>query len=198
MPTQSLTLPSIPARSPSKTKILAYARQAEFRGRSRNNFRLARKRVHAALARSTDDRRSLPRDRRRLWTARVNAAARQHGIPYSRFAGALRRDGVALDRRALAELATLEPLSFRALAQRALEVERAEAAEAAELAKVADPSTSSSEPPPSPPHETGTPAARRRRAADALREAVLSAPTRLGPAERAFLRRIAEGGEGGG
>ena len=58
------------------------------------------------------DRRLNKRNFRRLWTVRINAAARQRGLPYSRFAGGLRKAGIELNRKMLAHLATQDPAAF--------------------------------------------------------------------------------------
>jgi len=65
------------------------------------------------------DRRVRKRDFRRLWIARINAAARQRGLTYSQLAGGLRKAGVELDRRVLAHLAVEEPQAFDAVVERA-------------------------------------------------------------------------------
>jgi large subunit ribosomal protein L20 len=61
------------------------------------------------------DRRNRKRDMRRLWIARINAAARQHGLPYSRFVHGLRQASVELDRKILAELAVTDEHAFAQL-----------------------------------------------------------------------------------
>src|SRR5690606_28288192 len=61
------------------------------------------------------DRRDKKGEFRRLWIARINAAARQEGVSYSRFVAGLRKAGVQLDRKVLADLATQEPTAFKAL-----------------------------------------------------------------------------------
>ena len=55
------------------------------------------------------------RDFRRLWTQRINAAARQHGLSYSRFVHGLKKAGVDVNRKMLADLAVKEPAAFAAL-----------------------------------------------------------------------------------
>jgi len=55
------------------------------------------------------------RDFRRLWTQRINAAARQHGLSYSRFIHGLKKAGVDVNRKMLADLAVHEPSAFAAL-----------------------------------------------------------------------------------
>jgi large subunit ribosomal protein L20 len=63
------------------------------------------------------DRRARKGDFRRLWIQRINAAARQNGLSYSRFISGLRTAEVEVDRKMLAELAVNEPAAFAALAE---------------------------------------------------------------------------------
>lgn len=65
------------------------------------------------------DRKVRKRDFRGLWIQRINAAAREHGLSYSRFINGLVRAGVALDRKVLAELAVNDQAAFAALAAQA-------------------------------------------------------------------------------
>ena len=83
-------------------------------GRSRL-YRTARVTVERALAYSYRDRRQRKRQFRRLWITRINAAARQNGMSYSKFAGGLKRAGIELDRKVLAGLAVTEPAAFAAV-----------------------------------------------------------------------------------
>jgi hypothetical protein len=62
------------------------------------------------------DRRARKRDMRALWIVRINAAARQHGLPYNRFISGLMRLGITLDRKVLADIAVNQPLAFATLA----------------------------------------------------------------------------------
>jgi hypothetical protein len=62
------------------------------------------------------DRRARKRDMRALWIVRINAAARQHGLPYNRFIAGLLRLGITLDRKVLADIAVNQPLAFATLA----------------------------------------------------------------------------------
>jgi hypothetical protein len=62
------------------------------------------------------DRRTRKRDMRALWIVRINAAARQHGLPYNRFISGLLRLGITLDRKVLADIAVNQPLAFATLA----------------------------------------------------------------------------------
>ena len=64
------------------------------------------------LFRSYRDRRNRKRDFRRLWIARINAAARNNGINYSRFMKGLKDNNIELDRKILADLAVREPADF--------------------------------------------------------------------------------------
>jgi large subunit ribosomal protein L20 len=58
------------------------------------------------------DRRNRKRDMRRLWVTRINAAARQHGVTYSRFIHNLKQADIVLDRKMLADLAVNDPSAF--------------------------------------------------------------------------------------
>ena len=87
-----------------------------FRGRSKNTIRQARGRVEKALAYAYRDRRQKKRDFRRLWIVRINAAARQNGLSYSKFINGLNKAGVELDRKMLSELGAVQPEAFSAVA----------------------------------------------------------------------------------
>src|SRR3974390_869964 len=76
-----------------------------FRGRRKSCYKRANQAVERALNYSTRDRRRKRREFRALWSARISAAARQNGTTYSRLFAALRKAGVALDRKILADLA---------------------------------------------------------------------------------------------
>ena len=79
-------------------------------------FRPANEAVLHALAYAYRDRRNRKRDFRSLWIQRINAAARQHGLNYNQFIHGLQTQGVALDRKSLAELAVYHPTEFARLA----------------------------------------------------------------------------------
>ena len=64
-------------------------------------------------------RRNKKRDFRRLWIIRINAAARLHDLSYSQFIAGLRRAGIVLDRKSLAEIAATDPAAFEALVKSA-------------------------------------------------------------------------------
>jgi len=61
------------------------------------------------------DRRAKKREFRRLWITRISAACRQRGVSYSQLAGALKKTGITLDRKVLAELALNDPKAFDAI-----------------------------------------------------------------------------------
>lgn len=77
--------------------------------------RPARLAVEKSLVYAYRDRRQRKRQFHRLWIARINAAAREHGVSYSRFIAGLKRAGVEMDRKILAELAVAEPTAFSEL-----------------------------------------------------------------------------------
>jgi large subunit ribosomal protein L20 len=90
-----------------------------FRGRRKNCYKQANQAVERALDYSTRDRRRRRRDFRSLWIARINAAARMNGTTYSRLVSGLRKVGVALDRKVMAELALGLPTDFAAVVKAA-------------------------------------------------------------------------------
>ena len=71
----------------SRAKVLKLAKG--FAGRSKNCYGIAIRKVHRAVKYMYRDRRQRKRDVRREWIATINAATREHGMPYSRFANAL-------------------------------------------------------------------------------------------------------------
>ena len=93
-----------------RNKILRLARG--FRGSNGTLFRTANQRVMKALCYAYRDRRNRKRDFRRLWIARINAAARLNGVSYSRLIGGLKQADVRLNRKMLAQLAVADPASF--------------------------------------------------------------------------------------
>ncbi len=75
-------------------------------------YRIAKQQVERALRSSFRGRRETKRDFRRLWIVRINAAARLHRMSYSALMSGLKRAGVTLDRKILAELAVHDPAAF--------------------------------------------------------------------------------------
>ena len=88
-----------------------------YQGTRSSLLKTAREAVHKGWQYAYRDRRQRKRELRRLWIARINAAAREHGLSYSRFMHGLSRAGVELDRKNLADLASADPQAFRELAE---------------------------------------------------------------------------------
>ena len=84
-------------------------------GRRRNIYTIAKNAVEKALQYQYRDRRQRKRQFRRLWIARINAAARLNGMSYSRLMGALRKADIKLNRKVLADLAVNDPAAFSAV-----------------------------------------------------------------------------------
>ena len=78
-------------------------------------YRSAKESVDTALKYAFVGRRNKKRDFRRLWIQRINAGARLHGMSYSTFIGGLKKAGVDLNRKVLADIAAREPEAFKAL-----------------------------------------------------------------------------------
>ena len=97
-----------------KAKIFRLARG--FYGRSKHVYRLAKQGVQRALTNSYKDRKLKKRNFRSLWILKINAAARNVGINYSRFMDGLVKEDIFINRKMLAELAVTEPYSFKAIA----------------------------------------------------------------------------------
>ncbi len=83
-----------------------------YRGAHGRLFRSAVEAVERALCYAYRDRKQRKRAFRRLWIVRINAATRNHGLSYSRFVNGLRKSGIELDRRVLADLAINDPQAF--------------------------------------------------------------------------------------
>jgi len=105
------------ARNRRKKKILRAAK-GYFGGR-KNLFRTAKDAVEKGWEHAYVDRKKKKRNFRRLWIARINAAAREHDLSYSRFINGLKKAGIELDRKAIADIAVRNPEAFSALADRA-------------------------------------------------------------------------------
>lgn len=100
-------------------KILKMARG--YRGARSRQFRPANEAVMHSLWYAYQHRRKRKGDFRRLWITRINAAARMHGLSYSRFMNGLKRAGIGLDRKVLADLAVRDMDSFKVLVAKAKE-----------------------------------------------------------------------------
>jgi large subunit ribosomal protein L20 len=102
----------VPARAKHK-KILKQAKGMQH-ARTRS-FKLAKQGVIRALQYAYRDRRNKRRDLRSLWITRINAAARENGMTYGQLINGLKKSGVELDRKILAEIAVKEPKAFTAV-----------------------------------------------------------------------------------
>ncbi|MGH6904935.1 MAG: 50S ribosomal protein L20 [Geminicoccaceae bacterium] len=98
-------------------EVLAQAKG--YRGRSKNCFRLALRRLEKGLQYAYRDRRNRKRDFRGLWIQRINAAARLEGLTYGRLIHGLKTAGIEIDRKVLADLAVRDQAGFTSLAKRA-------------------------------------------------------------------------------
>lgn len=87
------------------------------RGHRSTLFRKANEAMLKSLWYAYRDRRNRKRDMRRLWITRINAAARQNGLSYSRFTYGLRQAGVEVDRKMLADMAVRDPSAFSQLVE---------------------------------------------------------------------------------
>jgi len=93
-----------------RNKVLKLAKG--YRGGHSKLFKTARITLDRAQSYAFRDRRARKRDFRRLWIIRINAAAREQGLSYSQLMGRLKKAGIELDRKMLAELAVNEPAAF--------------------------------------------------------------------------------------
>ncbi|HEV2112846.1 MAG TPA: 50S ribosomal protein L20 [Terriglobales bacterium] len=82
-------------------------------------YRSAKESVERALKFAYSGRKQKKRQFRSIWIVRIGAAARLHGLSYSQFINGLKKSGVELDRKILAELAVVDPAGFKGLAEQA-------------------------------------------------------------------------------
>ena len=90
-----------------------------FYGRRKNTIRAAKPAVEKAQQYAFRDRKRKKRTFRALWIQRINAAVRPFGLTYSRFSAGLAKTGITVDRKVLSDLASHEPASFQAIAEKA-------------------------------------------------------------------------------
>jgi len=109
-----------------KRGVVAHARHKKvlkqakgYYGARRKVYRVAKQAVIKAGQYAYRDRRQRKRQFRRLWIVRINAAARQFGLSYSRFMDGLNKAGIEVDRKVLADLAVYDIAAFGALAEKA-------------------------------------------------------------------------------
>lgn len=101
------------ARRARRKKVLKQAKG--YFGRRKNVWTVAKNAVDKAMSYSYRDRRNKKRTFRRLWITRINAGARMHGMSYSVFMGAVKKNNIELNRKVLADLAMNHPEAFTAV-----------------------------------------------------------------------------------
>jgi large subunit ribosomal protein L20 len=89
-------------------------------GRRKNTIRVARQAVEKAGQYAYRDRKVRKRTFRALWIQRINAAARENGLTYGRLIDGLKKAGIELDRKVLADIAVHEPQTFKGLVEAAV------------------------------------------------------------------------------
>lgn len=104
----------VPARAKHKKILNAAKGMQHYRTRS---YRLAKQGVIKALRYAYRDRRNKKRDLRALWITRINNAAREYGMSYSKLINGMKKQGIGLDRKVLADLAVNEPAAFKAIVE---------------------------------------------------------------------------------
>ncbi|MCH4183902.1 MAG: 50S ribosomal protein L20 [Eggerthellaceae bacterium] len=98
-----------------KKRRTTLTRAKGYYGAKSRSYRAAKEQVQHSLQYTYRDRRNKKRDIRRLWITRINAAARINGLSYSVFMNGLKKAGVELDRKVLADMAVNDPDAFAAL-----------------------------------------------------------------------------------
>ena len=100
-----------------RNRLLKHAKG--YYGARRKAFHVAIEQVHNAWEDAYRHRRTKKREYRRLWIARINAAARENGLSYSRMIDGLNKSNIEIDRKVLADLAVFDAAGFSALAEKA-------------------------------------------------------------------------------
>ena len=90
-----------------------------YRGRRKNVYRIAKEAVMRAGQYAYRDRRNKKREFRALWIARINAGARNAGVTYSQFMAGLKKAGIEVDRKVLADLAVFDKAAFGKIVEQA-------------------------------------------------------------------------------
>ena len=104
----------VAARNKHKKILDAAKGMQHYRTRS---YRLAKQGVIKALRYSYRDRRNKKRDLRALWITRINNASREQGLSYSQLINGLKKQGISLDRKILADLAVNQPEAFKKIVE---------------------------------------------------------------------------------
>ena len=88
-------------------------------GRRKNTIRIARQAMEKAMQYAYRDRKAKKREFRSLWIQRINAGVRAEGLTYSRFINGLKKSGIKVDRKVLAEIAYDNPEAFKTIVKKA-------------------------------------------------------------------------------
>ena len=112
-----------------RAKVLEQAKG--YYGLKKSSYRYANEQVEHSLVYAYRDRKTKKRTFRSLWIVRINAAARANGLSYNRFIDGLKKAGIELDRKSLADIAVADPQAFAAVAARAKAAHDADASQAA-------------------------------------------------------------------
>ena len=88
-------------------------------GRRKNVWTVAKNAVEKGLTYAYRDRKVKKREFRALWIQRINAGAREHGLSYSQLMGGLKKAGIELNRKVLADLALNHPAAFQGIVEKA-------------------------------------------------------------------------------
>jgi large subunit ribosomal protein L20 len=103
------------ARNKAKNRL--FKKVKGYRGGRGNLLRTAKETLARSEAYAYRDRRVRKRDFRKLWIVRINAAVRQHGLRYNQFISGLKKAGIELDRKILADMAVADPIGFEAVVE---------------------------------------------------------------------------------
>ncbi|MEC4004323.1 50S ribosomal protein L20 [Flavobacterium sp. SUN052] len=104
------------AKRARRKKIMKQAKG--FFGRRKNVWTVAKNAVEKAMVYAYRDRKQNKRNFRALWIMRINAGARQEGLSYSQFMGLVKKNGIELNRKVLADLAMNHPEAFKAVVKK--------------------------------------------------------------------------------
>ena len=100
-----------------RKKIMRLAKG--YYGRRKNVWTVAKNAVEKGLLYAYRDRKVKKREFRALWIQRINAGAREHGLSYSQLMGGLKKVGIELNRKVLADLALNHPAAFKGIVEKA-------------------------------------------------------------------------------
>ena len=119
-PERWLSVPRVKRAVHARKKRAKVLDQAKgYYGRKKSSYRFAKEQVEHSLVYAYRDRKARKRTFRSLWIVRINAAARVNGLSYNRFMAGVKKAGIELDRKSLADIAVCDPQAFAAVAERA-------------------------------------------------------------------------------